>query len=331
MTGPNTYHPPPRTARRARGRGWSVLAAVLLITGLVLAPLSIVAAHSKSLSTDTNTFAATFAPLSSDPVVQSLVIDAVIDALDENLDFSGVTTHLLEGLDLSDGARHALGVLERRALEEAQAKVSSLVEQVVLSDRFAAVWEQTLRGTHTQLLATLRNDPDATLTVGNTGVIELQLGPIIAEIRQRLVDQDITLAQAVPDIQLGLPLTKKESLGSIHTIYSVVTTLGTWLPWLTAALLAAGLLSARRRRTATITTAFALVFTTAVLGALIFVGRHASAHSLGQGTLPKPAVLAIYNVAVESLGRTTLIIGVLALLVAVLLLLTRPSTKRRSA
>lgn len=324
MTSPPTYLPAPQAKGPARGHGWSVFAAVLLLTGLVLAPVSIFSVHAKSLLTHTDTFVTTFAPLSEDPVVQNVIIDAVIDALDDSLDVSDATTRLYNDLDLSNWTRRTLAALEHGALEQAQATVSSLVQQVVVSERFAAVWEQTLRGTHTQLIATLQNDPNATVMVGTTGSIELQLGPIIADIKQRLLDRDQFYAEAIPDVQLGLPLTQKDSLGNIHTVYSLVISLGTWLPWITVTLLVAGLLSARRRRIAAIVTACSLAVAAAALGALIFIGRQASVESLAQGALPKPAVLAIYNAAVESLGNATLIVGVLALTVAVLLLLIRP-------
>lgn len=323
MAFPYTYQPDALTGGFRRGRGWSILAAGLLVFGLLLAPVTIVAAHAKTLLTDTDTFVATFAPLSATPVMQRVVIDAVTDSLEENIDVSDVTTQLLAGLDLSDWTRRALAALEDSALEQAQAKAASLVEQVVISDRFAAVWEQTLRSTHTQSIATLQNDPNAVVAIDATGTLELQLGPIIAEVKQRLLDDDRTFALAIPEIQLGLPLTQKHSLTNIHNVYSLVTSLGTWLPWVTAALVVAGIFAARRRVAAALATAIGLVLGTGVLGAVIFIGRHASTNSLEQDALPKPVILAIYDAAVGPLGHTTLVIGVLCPAVAVALILLR--------
>ena len=51
------------SSRRSRGRWWTVLAAVLIVLGCLMAPLAVVSGWAKSTLTDTDTFVATYAPL----------------------------------------------------------------------------------------------------------------------------------------------------------------------------------------------------------------------------------------------------------------------------
>src|SRR4051794_23613667 len=59
------------SSRRSRGRGWTVLAAVLIVLGCLMAPLAVVTGWAKSTLTDTDAFVATYAPLARNPEVQS--------------------------------------------------------------------------------------------------------------------------------------------------------------------------------------------------------------------------------------------------------------------
>ena len=54
-------------SRRSRGRGWTVLAAVLIVLGCLMAPLAVVSSWAKATLTDTDAFVATYAPLAHNP------------------------------------------------------------------------------------------------------------------------------------------------------------------------------------------------------------------------------------------------------------------------
>ncbi|HEX7268019.1 MAG TPA: hypothetical protein VF256_11400, partial [Streptosporangiaceae bacterium] len=69
--------PPPEKARRRR-RGWRTpVAALLIVVGCVLAPLSVVAVWTANQVSDTNTYVANVAPLIKDPAIQNALTDKI--------------------------------------------------------------------------------------------------------------------------------------------------------------------------------------------------------------------------------------------------------------
>src|SRR3954463_3365272 len=62
---------------RPRGRWWTVLAALLIVLGCLMAPLAVVTGWAKSTLTDTDTFVATYGPLARNPEVQAFVVNEV--------------------------------------------------------------------------------------------------------------------------------------------------------------------------------------------------------------------------------------------------------------
>jgi hypothetical protein len=236
---------PPRSARR-------VIATVLVVLGLVLVPVGVVTSSARTLLTDADAFVDTLAPLAEDPAVQEVVTDGVTGAL----------TGAIDALGLPSIATQAL-----RPLVEDQ------VGAAVSSDAFARAWQQSLRLTHAQLVATLSDDPGSALTLTDAGGIELQIGPIVAEVRERLVANGAPFVERIPDIDRGVLLYENGDLAKLAPVYGLVMTLGAWTPWLAAALLVAGVIVAVRRPRAVVGTGIALAVIGLALCAVLAIAR----------------------------------------------------------
>src|SRR5215204_6720973 len=74
---------PPATSARPprRGRGRTAGAIVLVLIGLLLAPVAVVSAWARLQLVDGDRFVATFAPLAEDPAVQAFLSDEVTTAI----------------------------------------------------------------------------------------------------------------------------------------------------------------------------------------------------------------------------------------------------------
>src|SRR5690349_6034965 len=189
------------STRRSRGRGRTAAAIVLVVIGLILAPVAVIAGWARLELVDTDRFVATFAPMAEDPDVQAFIADQVTVAIEEQVDIPALTADLFDGLrqlDLPPRAETALGLLEQPATQGLQSLVSGVVDRIVTSDAFEDIWAAALRASHTQFIAAVQGSPDAALEIGSGGTLSVQLGPIVEAVKQRLVDQGVGFASAIP-------------------------------------------------------------------------------------------------------------------------------------
>ena len=182
----------PVAPARKTGRWRPIVAVILIVLGCVLAPIAVVSGWAKASLTDTDRFVATYAPLAKDPAIQSYVVAQTMNVINQNVDVSGLTGEVIDGikgLGVRPRVGEALDLLKAPATQGIESMMQRGVEAFVTSDAFATVWQQALRISHQQLMATLSNDPAALLKAQNDGTIGIELGPIIAQIKQSLVDR----------------------------------------------------------------------------------------------------------------------------------------------
>lgn len=306
--------------RPKRRWGRTLTAVVLIVVGLLLAPVAVITAWARLELADTNRFVATFAPIAEDPDVQAFIGDEVTAAIEEQVDIPGLTSDVFDGirsLGLPPKAETALGLLEGPATQGIQSLVSDVVDRLVASPAFADIWANALTITHTQFVAAMQGDPDAALAVGSDGTISVQLGPIVDSVKQRLVDQGVGFAQAIPDIDKSVVIAQDDAFALIRTIYALAVGVGTWLPWIALALLVAGVAVARNRAKALVWTAGGFALSMAVLASGIGIGRWYFVGAVSPSIMPGAAAEAIYSGLIEIMMSTIVALLVLGVLVAV--------------
>lgn len=320
--------PAPAQARRP-SRGRSVLAAVLVTLGVLLTPVSVIAGWAKTTLTDTEAFTSTYAPLGRSPEIQQYVIDQTVAAIDDHLDIDALTADLVAGIqELGAGPRAsaALEALQGPAALGLRTLVRNAVTAFVTSDLFAEVWAQALRVSHTQVVATLEGDPDAVVTVTGDSTIGVQLGPIVARVRDVLVEQGIGIASRIPDVDRTIVVAQSDSVPTIQLAYGLVETLGTWLPWFVLALLVAGVLAARHRSRALSVTGVAFAGALLVMLLVLGAGRLAVQAFIVPGALPVDVTTLLFDTATDPMRQTGVAGVVLGLAVAVIAWLAGPGT-----
>jgi hypothetical protein len=308
-------------ARKPRGWAWTLLATVLIVIGAILAPVAVVANWAKAELADTDTFVATFAPLAKDPSVQEFVSAQVVGAIDQQVDIRSLTSDVFDGiisLGLSDRAATALKALEGPTADGIKGLVSNVVSGFVSSKQFAAVWEQALRTTHEQLIATMQNDKNAAISLGQNGDIGIQLGPIIAEVKSVLVKQGVTFAKAIPTIDKTIVVAQSDAVGRVQSVYQLTIAVGDWLQWVALAFLIAGVLVARRRSLALLWAAVGLAIGMIVLAIGLAVGRAVTVATLSPSVMPAGTARDLYNQVVEFIQSAAVAVAVLAIAVAVI-------------
>ena len=321
----------PLPSRRPRGRWRSVVAVLLIATATILAPVAVVAGWTRLQLTSEQAFLDTFGPLASDPRVQQYVADRVVAEINNAVDINAIADDLftgIESLDLPPRAKSAIQLLQEPAVQGVNSLIQSTVDRFVQSDAFEAVWRQALTSAHSSLQViagdTLQ-DPNRALTVDESGQISIQLAPIIAAVKQRLVARGLTLAERIPAVDKSIVIAQTDAVPKIKAAYATATFVGTWLPILVLGLFAAGVLTARGRRRTLIAAALCLAGVMALGLAGVAVGRLVFVNTLAPGTLSTGAADAIYEQALVFAQGTLLALLILGLVIAAIAWFGGPS------
>lgn len=306
--------------KHTRSWAWTLLAAVLILIGALLAPVAVVSSWAKVQLTDTDAFVAAYAPLANDPGVQSFITNETMDVIQENVDVPAITSQVVDGitsLGTGPAATRALEALKGPAAQGILSLMRSTVDGFVRSDAFAQVWQEALRTSHAQLVATMQNDPKAAIAVGSDGSVGVQLGPIIDRAKEILVKQGLTFASQIPSVDRTITIAQNSSLPTIQLFYGVAVAAGAWLPWVVLLFLAAGVVVARRRALALVWAAVALAVSMAIIVAGIAIGRLVFVGSVSPSLIPAGVARTVFDTLTTAMKDTGVAVLVLAIVVAI--------------
>ncbi|HEU5486600.1 MAG TPA: hypothetical protein VFU98_16935 [Microlunatus sp.] len=309
-------HPPGRRRRRSR----TVLATVMIVLGVLLAPVAVVTGWAQWTLTDTDRFVATYAPLADDPAVQDYVVDQTMTLIDQKVDFDRLTADLVDGLvSLGTGPRatSALRTLQGSVADGLRSQVRDGVTAFVSSEKFATAWSDALRVGHQQFAATMQNDPSALATISADGSLGIPLDPIVERIKDDLVARGVTLAERIPSVNRSIVLVQSDVLPQVQIAYAATVALGTWLPWIVLALLIGGVAVANRRHRALLAAAAGFAGTMLVLALAIAAGRVAVVAAVPANVLPGSVSTLFYDAVTASMQSTAVAAAVLGVAVAV--------------
>ena len=266
----------PRPARARPHRARAFASTVLILVGVILAPVSVVASWAQRELTDTDRYIATVGPLASDPVMQSAIANRLTTIVMEQADVPTLVHDAVTALgsqDLPPRVTVALSAMEEPLTSGVRSFVHRLATRVVESDAFTTAWVEANRLAHEQLVAVMQGKPGNTLQVGTDGQLTIQLAGIIDVLKQQLVDAGFGVAANISEVNATFTLVQTTQLVKIKNSYNTLDVLGTWLPWISLGLIAAGVLTATRRSRALVFAGLALAVSMLVLSLGLFFGR----------------------------------------------------------
>lgn len=311
-----TASAPPAGEPHQRWR--TVVSAVLIVVACVLAPLAVTAVWADRQISDADRYVATVAPLADDPAVQAAVADQVSTVVLEKLDVPTLTSDVVDGLaqqDLSPRAVAGLRALSVPLTNGIESFVRSSVDKVVASDQFAQAWVQANRTAHTAVVRLLSGDQGGAVTAQGDEVT-INLAPIVAQVKQRLVDSGYTAADKIPEIDTSFVLVTSDAVTKAQRFYSLLDTLGFWLPIVSLTLLALGVYAARSRRRALIAGSLGFVVGMVLLGVGLAVARLLYLDAVPSDVLPSDAARSVFDTLVRFLRTGLRAVAMLGLVVA---------------
>ena len=165
------------------------------------------------------------------------------------------------------------------------------------------------------MLRLLRGDQGGAVSAqGDT--ITLNLGPIIEEVSNQMVDAGFSLAGNIPTVDREFTLVQSEAVTKAQTGYRLLDTLGTWLPFVSLGLIAAGVLLARDRWRALVRGALGVTMAMVLLGVALAIARTAYVNTTPADILTPEAAGDVFDTLVRFLRTALRAVAVLGLVVA---------------
>lgn len=309
-----------KASASSRNRGKAALSAILIVAGVILAPVATVGTWTLTMLVDTDRFVETFAPLSEDPAVQKFVADQAMAAIENAVDIDQMVSNVftgIESLGLPPDAAQVLPLLEAPAADGIRSMLNNGVNDIVASDAFSDIWRATLQETHSTTVALIQGGEQAGLELTSDGAITLNLASLIAEVKDLLVEQGFGIAQQIPEIDKTITLFSSNSLLLIRVLYQTATAFGFWLPWITLGLLVLGVVLSKNKPRATMAAAISLTAVFFLLASGIGIGSHLFAFQLSPAIMSASAAYAIYGQLTMLMSSTLIALGVLSLIIAI--------------
>ena len=314
--GPAVTEPPPVAAppRPRRQRWRSIVATLFIVIGCILAPISVVAVWTKNLVTDTDRYVDTVAPLASDPAIQSAIADKITAEVFTHLDVVGITNQAVDALaerGLPPLVATQLHALSQPLSTGVESFVRTEVGKVVASDAFVNAWTTANRAAHQALVAALTGETREGVTIEND-TVSINLGPIIQEVKQRLIDRGFELASRIPDVNPSFVLVQSDYIAQARGAFNLLNAIGNWLPVVALFFLAIGIYVAKGHRRALVGVGLGLAGGMLALGLGLALFRTIYLNELPLGVLTRDAAAAFDDTLVRFLRlglRTVLVFG----------------------
>jgi len=315
-----------RRTQPRRHTGWRApVAALLIVIGCILAPVSVVAVWTANQVSDTSRYIANIEPLIHEPAVQNALTDKVTTAITSHLNVTGYATQAAALLTSKGLPR--VGTLLRTFAPAISSAVTgfihSTVHKVVTSPQFANAWIQVNTVAHEQLVKALSGQ-GGSITVSN-GQVTIDLAPFIAIVKQDLAKRGFTLVNSLPPIHPTLALFSSRTLVQAQTLYRLINDLKIVLPILSLLLIGAGVYIARGHRRALVGAGLGFAVSMLVLGAALLIFRGVYLNSVPNSALPSDAAAAAFDTLVRFIKEALRVLLVLGLVVAIGAFLTGPS------
>lgn len=316
------------------GAGRAVAATILIVVACVLAPLSVVSVWASTIVSDTDRYVETVAPVADDPGVQAAIADQVTTAIMDSLDIQGLTTDVVNTLaaqpNMPPRVADALPALAAPLTRGIEDFTRTQAANLMASPQFKTVWDEVNRAAHAQVVKVLEGNAGGAISAQN-GQITLNLGPVIEEVKARLVDRGFALAEKVPAIDKNFVLVESTGITKLQRGYSLLNALGLWLPFIALGSLAGGVMLARDRRRALLRGALGVTGAMIVLGVTLTLVRTLYVETTPGNVLTSESAGNVFDILIRFLRTGLRATAVLALLVALAAFLTGPSPSARRA
>jgi len=242
---------------------------------------------------DGERYVKTVGPLVDSPEVQAAITTKVTDAIESQVDVEALLNQIFADVIKS---RPRLQALVGPLSGAVNGLIETQVREFVASDAFREFWITANTRAQQALVRLLKGDESGAVSVQN-GAVVLDLGDVIDQVKQRLVDRGLTIVERAPPLPAQdreIVLLEAPQLKQVRTIYAFTNPVARWLLVVVALLYLGGLLLSRRRSRTTIIIGVLLAANALLLALLLSIGRQLFVNQLS-GTVFGPASTVFFN------------------------------------
>lgn len=313
-------HKPSAPGRIAR----ATASAVLIVVTCVLVPVALITVWVHDIALDTDRYVSTVAPLATEPAIQDAAVNRISQAVDVRIDGDQAAAELagwLSSQGLPPRATEAVRGLGPQIDSAVDGAVTKVVTRIVHGDAFATAWERANERAHNAVVHALTGEGRGAVGVEG-GTVTLDVGTVVEQVKQELVDAGLSPAEKIPDVDKQLVLFQSEELEKIRDGAHLLDEVGYWLPVVTVLIGVAGVLVARRRRRALVSTALGAAFACLVVVIVLALVRRFYLDHLPAAVQSEAAAAAVFDTLLRFLKYalvTTIVLGIVVALGAYLI------------
>ena len=303
----------------------SAIAGVLVIIAVALLPVILLARFITHDVADTDRYLATVKPLAKSPVIKKAVANAATDQIMERIPLDKV-------VDLPGLPPVLTGVIDSAA-DQLQRETEKLVREAVTnfvdSKTFVNIWVTANRSAHPQVVALITGQDTNRLKV-NDGQVSADLTPVIADVKQGLLDDNQVWASLIPDVSVKIVLLQSDYLLKTQQISRALSKSADWLPVVVIVLLVVALALSRSRRTLLTKAALGSALSMVLLALLLGWWRADYLTSLPIRSAAKPAAEEVFNTLMSPLQTSLWTVFGVSLVIALASWVLRPRKGRQA-
>jgi hypothetical protein len=303
---------------------------VLLVLVAVFALGSVTTRFVRSQILDTDRYVSTVTPIGSDPAVQQQIVDTITNEINSRVDVEDLTTQALTALtDLTPADRprldSAIVGLAPVIAGQAESFVRNTVTEFVQSAQFEDLWVAANRAAHNAVVAVVTGETNReAVQVDSSGAISIELGPIIEQVKARMVDRGFAFAGKIPAVNKQFVLFQSPDIVRAQRLVNALDKVATVLPWLAIAAAAGAVAAAPRgrRMRAVMLVGVALIVSMLVLAVSILIGRAIYLDQVPPDVISPAAATAVFDEVVIPLRLALRAVAILGVVIAVVGFLT---------
>ncbi len=197
---------------------------VLVVLIFVLTPLTLASGWTRLILANEQAYVAATAPLVNEAQVQAAIEDRVTTAVMTKVDSLDLDQQVIDWLDgferMPDRVKTAAQALMGSLNQGLENVVRNAVTTVVTSQQFQKLWNALQSTIHNQFTAIMNGD---SVLLTDEGGLALQLQPVVAAVRQHLVDNGRAWAAKIPDTDLKYDLLTPTQTQTLRGYYKLAT------------------------------------------------------------------------------------------------------------
>jgi hypothetical protein len=302
------------------GTGWirSTAVVVLFALAALLVPTAGMAVWSRNTILDTNRYVETVAPLATEPAVIDSVAKRLTDAVFERIDVqSELQQYLPPRLTFAAGP----------IASQVESTTNDVIVKALERPEFESLWKEVNRVASEALVAYVKGDQSSAISIQN-GQLVLDLGPVLASVKETLVNEGFSLASKLPSTsaQVQLPVGDVSAIQQVKSGLRGLNALAYLLPLLALACLIGATLLMRDRRRGVMWSGVILAGGALFLGTALALGRESYLSAATDGGANPETAAIIFDTLVRFLRNGIRVVFLLGVIIAIGAVITGPST-----